>query len=131
MFNNVKLLMLGVCFSHYCYAQDVTLREIIIKKDTAYEINNLKRKFTVVEPKNVTGATLIAVDSPSRIFTFSEIKNSVTEGVYLEFYIPSDMPKVRGEYLNGKKNGYWFFWSENGKLIRREEWKNDRKVSRS
>jgi antitoxin component YwqK of YwqJK toxin-antitoxin module len=33
------------------------------------------------------------------------------------------MPESKGEYINGEKDGHWYYWSPDGVLIKKEVWK--------
>ena len=51
-------------------------------------------------------------------------KKNEDNGLYLSFYIPSNLPKEKGTYLNGKKHREWFYWNSKGKLVKQEKWQN-------
>jgi len=118
------LLVILIYNTQGAFSQDFQMREIYVLKDSVYEINNLKKGFKISEAKINDGLHLVTVDLPYRVFYYNEVSNSVMNGVFFEAYIPSGMPKVKGNYLNNKKVGEWFYWSEKGRLLRKEVWKN-------
>ena len=68
------------------------------------------------EDKNKTGNNI----SPDTFFkevlaVAPDTAMVIKSGVHEERY-PNGVLKVKGFYLNGKRNGEWFFWYENGKM---------------
>jgi len=100
-----------------CIAQ-AHFRTIIVKKDTVYEPGEM------IDVNIANGLSITIVDSPYTIFYTGALSNNMLNGICLACYIPSGMPKERGCYLNNKKNGKWFYWSENGSLLKQEIWVN-------
>lgn len=114
--------------SNICSAQSDTsalhFRDIVITMDSTIEYNNLVKGDNVKNEFQLTkGLRLSVIDNHFRVFYFDEYDKKRRNGVHMEFYIPSNMPKVKGMYVDDKKNGEWFYWSEKGVLQRKEVWK--------
>jgi len=115
----VYCLIASICGS----AQERYQRQVIIKSDTTYDINNLRYESTVVEPNVKDGMIIYVVDNPFRVSVISEKKDNYGNGVFLSFYEKSGMPQEKGTLLNGTEDGEWFYWNEKGKLTTRKIWK--------
>ncbi|MEO6230943.1 MAG: hypothetical protein ABJB11_24965 [Ferruginibacter sp.] len=51
------------------------------------------------------------------------MRNCEKDGLYRRFY-NSGIIKEFGVYKKGKRDGYFYFWYENGTLIKKEKWEN-------
>lgn len=114
--------------SNICSAQSDTsvlhFRDIVVTMDTTIEYNNFQKGDNIKNEFVLTrGLRLSLIDNQFRLFYFNEYNKAVLNGVHMEFYMPSNMPKVKGMYVDDKKNGEWFYWSEKGVLQRKEVWK--------
>lgn len=57
-----------------------------------------------------------------RTCTYGE--NGYYEGVYSEDWVENNTPKVRGKYVNGRRDGKWTEWNSNGSIRCEEVYKN-------
>lgn len=103
------------------------MRDIVVQMDTTVEYNSPVKGSNSVDFLQVNkGLRLLIVDNTFRLFYFNEYADSSLNGVHMEFYLPSNMPKVKGRYLNNQKDGEWFYWNKNGSLYKKEIWKKGR-----
>ena len=91
-------------------------RNILVTMDTAFE--DPTDHFRLDK-----GIKITLTDNAFRLFYFAEYKNQFLNGMSMEFYPQTNMPEARGKYLNNEKEGEWFYWAEDGSLIRKELWK--------
>ena len=52
------------------------------------------------------------------------------KGYYLERYFPSGQLESRGQIYDGKKNGFWEYWHENGNKSLEENYYNGQTVGK-
>jgi hypothetical protein len=119
-----------ICFNCIgsVYAQETHSRDVIITTDTTREFNN-SRKFGMVTDAFIeNGIEIHVFEPPFRIWHISAKKNDNLNGLYIEFYLPSNMPKVKGSYQENDKSGEWFYWNEKGTLIKKEIWRKGKLV---
>ena len=115
-------------FSNLCYSQEYS-RDVVITIDTVVEMNNT-RKFGKISDSYINeGVEIKVFETPFQIQTIVFKKSNLPEGNYLEFYLPSNMPRVKGNYINGDQNGEWFYWAETGRLLKKENWKKGKLLS--
>lgn len=97
---------------HQAYAQiPSTVRDIIVDRDTVFEINNLRKSAEAVDYSFIKRSLEIETkDTPFRVLDFQEKYKSMPDGVGFVFY-DNNMPKIKMEYRNGLKNGYWYYWN--------------------
>jgi antitoxin component YwqK of YwqJK toxin-antitoxin module len=55
-------------------------------------------------------------------------RDNLMNGKHIEYFEDGQKVKIKGEYLNDKKNGVWQEFDENEKLIKSERWKEDQLV---
>lgn len=105
------------------HAQEQYSRDIIVNPDTSFEINNTRKPGTITDSYIKNGIEIKIVESPFYIAYARTKKGDSLNGLYIEFYLPSNMPKLKGSYQENEKNGEWYYWSEKGKLLKKEIWK--------
>jgi antitoxin component YwqK of YwqJK toxin-antitoxin module len=105
------------------FAQEGGLKNIIIKYDTTYEKNNMHKGTNIGDVYVDKGLVLYVYDGPYLVEIIAEKKDNYNNGIYLSFYIPSNMPKEKGMFVNGYEDGEWFYWNEKGKLTMKKIWK--------
>lgn len=100
------------------------MREVVVYMDTTIEYNNYVKGTNIIDNVLVNkGLQFCIQDNIFRVFYFVEYDSSAMNGIYMDFYMPSNMPKVKGNYLHNEKDGEWFYWNEKGILTRKEIWK--------
>lgn len=110
-------------FSVSVHAQEQNSRDVIVTTDTCIEINNTRKSGTITDPYIENGLEIKVLETPFSIAYVRAKKKDNLNGLYIEFYLPSNMPKVKGNYLENNKNGEWYYWNEKGKLLKKEIWK--------
>ena len=73
------------------------------------------------------GKRLLIDDSTRQILVITTMKDCRMNGIYKRFY-KNEILKELGNYLNGKKNGSFYFWNQNGVLIRKEIWRSNKRL---
>lgn len=124
--NNRHLIILLLCFLPFTslIAQESYQREVIIKIDTTYEVNNMRYTSEIVETTAIKeGLRLYVLDSPYRVTLISQKKDGYNSGIFLSFYVRTNMPREKGIYRDGDKDGEWFYWNEQGALTMKKIWK--------
>lgn len=111
------------------FSQVETLKDVIVKNDTTYEANNIQKNATFSHPYIDTGMIIKAFQNPYRIALVSEKKDNISSGIYLSFYLVSNMPKIRGWYTKGEKDADWYYWDEQGNLLRKEIWEKGKLIT--
>lgn len=118
-----KVLLTGISllYSVCLLAQkDTILREIVIGRDTVFD----KYKSSSIYEEGTELRLIITKDSSvrnTRLFNFYLWHNGSPDGTFMLFYF-SNMPKIKGSYKDGKEDGDWYYWSDAGKLTKREVW---------
>jgi len=120
-------LVLSFCLIFFVYfksySQEGGLKNVIIKYDTTYERNNMHKGTDIGDVYVDKGLKLYVYDDPYLISQIVEKKDNQDNGIYLSFYIPSNMPKEKGFFINGYEDGEWFYWNEQGRLTMKKIWK--------
>jgi antitoxin component YwqK of YwqJK toxin-antitoxin module len=106
-----------------CFSQEGSLKNVIIKYDTTYEKNNMHKGTDIGDVYVDKGLVLYVYDGPYLVQLIAEKKDNYNNGLYLSFYIPSNIPREKGIYVNGDKDGEWFYWNEKGILTMKKIWK--------
>jgi antitoxin component YwqK of YwqJK toxin-antitoxin module len=121
------LVFLFIFFPFICSAQEQFSRRIIIKKpDTSFEIGD-----AVTDYDDTSRYYMIqAISMPFQVLYFSEHHQRYSNGLYFSFYDKGNMPKSRGYYVNGDKDGNWYYWGQTGRLLRKELWKKGRLIEK-
>jgi len=114
--------------SNLCYSQEYS-REVVITVDTVVEINNTRKFGKITDSYINEGFEIKVFETPFQVYHITSKKNNLLEGNYLEFYLPSNMPKVKGSFADNDKNGQWFYWAESGRLLKKEHWKKGKLLS--
>ena len=73
---------------------------------------------------------IILSDPPFRIAMITEKKNNIDNGISIMFYPRTNMPQEKGNYLDGDKDGEWFYWNTSGVLIKKEVWRKGKLLKR-
>lgn len=108
------------------------MRDVVVTIDTTVEYNNLAKGSNIVDFLKIDkGLRLTIIDNSFKIFYFDEYADNNLNGVHLEFYLPSNMPKEKGSYLNNEKDGEWFYWSRKGILLKKELWKKGKLIKKT
>ena len=58
----------------------------------------------------------------------SSFRNGVAHGLYLSYYSNGQL-KNKGQNIDGKKDGYWKIWDENGKILREGYFVNGEEIN--
>jgi antitoxin component YwqK of YwqJK toxin-antitoxin module len=104
-------------------------RDVIITTDTTREFNNTRKNpFKIVDTYIQNGLELRLYESPFQVGSITSKVNDNLNGFYLEFYPTTNMPKIRGNYIESDKDGEWFYWNEKGKLMKKEVWKKGKLI---
>lgn len=110
------------------FAQEGGLKNVIIKYDTTYEKNNMHKGTNIGDVYVDRGLVLYVYDGPYLVEIIAEKKDNYNNGIYLSFYIPSNMPKEKGMFVNGDEDGEWFYWNEKGVLVIKKIWKKGKVI---
>ena len=114
---------------HTTYTFPLHIREVVIATDTTIEYYNSVKRYNNAEVLYRTNGLRITTTADGcQLLNFTKIENAGLNGINMEFYLPSNMPKSKGNYVHGLKDGEWFYWRENGKLQRKEIWKEGKLI---
>jgi len=69
------------------------------------------------------GIEIRVYETPFQVSTITAKKTNELDGLFMQFYLPSNMPQIKGAYEKNEKHGEWYYWKENGTLIRKEIWR--------
>jgi len=105
---------------------------MVITKDTAFEAKPISDTsvYKLIEPED---AVLIYIDydtSNSKFNKTLEAIQSLNQKQYchLEFYAGTNIMKSKISFYKDEKNGKWYYWDENGMLVKTEEWLSGRLI---
>ena len=116
---NFILLVLISTFSRILGQDTYTFRTVVIKQDTLFECyKNGETECSYID----TGININVTSPNNKLFYWNEIKGNVLNGVHILFYINSSVIEESGYYLEGEKDGYWRYWNNDGRLIKKEFW---------
>lgn len=118
----IALSILFSCCFHNAHSQDYS-RDVIITTDTVREFNNTRKFGTTTDSYIRDGIEIKIFETPFQIANITSKKMNNLNGMYMKFYLPSNMPKIKGNYEENEKHGKWYYWNEKGKLSRKETWK--------
>lgn len=124
----MQLTLLFFLCLNFSEAQESFQREVIIKSDTTYEVNNMRYSSEIVETFLKEGLRLFVLDSPYRVSLISQKKDGYNNGIFLIFYYKTNMPREKGTYINGEEDGEWFYWNEKGVLLMKKIWKKGKVI---
>jgi antitoxin component YwqK of YwqJK toxin-antitoxin module len=110
------------------HAQETYSRDVIITTDTTREFNNTRKFGSITDTYIENGIEVRVFETPFQVAHILSKKKDNLNGLYIEFYLPSNMPKVKGSYHENDKNGEWFYWNEKGVLIKKEIWRKGKLV---
>ncbi|MET0393629.1 MAG: hypothetical protein ABW019_10835 [Chitinophagaceae bacterium] len=117
--------------NNLAYPLPLYVREILIATDTTIEYYNSAKRYNKAEVLDMAnGLRITATGDGCRLLNFTKIENAELNGINMEFYLPSNMPKSKGTYFHDHKDGEWFYWRENGKLLRKETWKEGKLINK-
>ena len=111
------------CCISFTHAQELYSRDVIVTIDTLREFNNTRKPGIITDTYIENGIEIRIFESPFQVAHIATKKKDNLHGLYMEFYLPSNMPKVKGNYQNNNKDGEWYYWDKKGKLLRKEIWK--------
>ena len=105
------------------FCQEQYSRDVVITSDTIREFNNTRKPGSISDTYIKNGFELKIFEPIFSIPSIVEKKNNYPNGLYLAFYYPSNLPRIKGTYSNGDQNGKWFYWDEKGILKKTEIWR--------
>lgn len=114
------LLLLSVTFSLFGQKKTLELALNINGVPTSIEVDNEKK-----ERKVKLTSTYFWYKSNQIIQTVGGYQGQLLHGHYIESY-PNGQLKLKGFFSYGQQSGEWKYWSEEGKLQRLENWKNNK-----
>jgi antitoxin component YwqK of YwqJK toxin-antitoxin module len=103
---------------------------VVIDRKGVREYNK-PEKGIITDYNIANGLELTLLKEPLLITLIAEKKNKLLEGNYLDIYFPSGLPREKGRYKNNEKDSEWYYWNEEGKLIKRETWDKGKLVKQT
>ena len=98
-----KILLIALLLIVGCSKEPINYKGMLVKRDGTYVTRDTRKPYS---------GPVFSLFSDGQKASEGTLKNGVFDGMYSEWFDESGGVKVRGMYINGKKDGLWEYGSE-------------------